>query len=272
MWIDSHCHLNHARNADGDNPSAIVARAKAGGVDGMLSICCEIASEFSSLLETVTPLDNVWCSIGTHPHDAGLEAEKEISQQELVRLANSNDKIIGIGESGLDYFYNHSAKEDQQNSFRKHIRAGIETDLPLIVHARDADDDIMQIIREENVNAGKKVQGVMHCFSSGPGLAKSALEEGFYISFSGIVTFKKSTELQDIAKTVPLDRILVETDAPFLAPEPYRGKTNEPAFVSHTGKFLAELLNIEESILAQKTKQNFFTLFNRAEKTWHPAN
>jgi TatD DNase family protein len=140
--------------------------------------------------------------------------------------------------------------------------------MPLIVHARDADGDIMRVIRDENISAGKKVRGVMHCFSSGLGLAETALAEGFYISFSGILTFNKSTELQNIAKTVPLDRILVETDAPFLAPEPYRGKRNEPAYVGHTGKFLANLLNLDEKTIAAHSKENFFTLFNKARKTW----
>ena len=268
MWIDSHCHLNHERNADGDLPHAIVARAKSAGVDGMVSICCEIKGEFPSLLETISPIKNVWCTLGTHPHDSGLDAEKSITLDNMVSLANSNDKIIGIGETGLDYYYNHSSKQDQEESFRKHIRACIKTNLPMVVHARDADDDIMRIIRDENVSAGKKVRGVLHCFSSGAGLAKAALEEGFYISFSGIVTFKKSIDLQNIAKTIPLDRILVETDAPFLAPEPYRGKTNEPAYVTHTGKYLSNLLGVNEGEFAKVTTANFFTLFDKAKKTW----
>lgn len=263
MWIDSHCHLNHERTADGDTPETISARAKKAGVDGMVSICCEIASEFPSLLKTVKPLENIWCTVGTHPHDAGLEAEKAVTQEELVRLANSDDKIVGIGESGLDYFYDNSPRADQEASFRKHIRACIETGLPLVVHARDADEDIIRVIREEN-GGTPKVRGVMHCFSSGPRLAEQALEEGFYISFSGIVTFRKSTQLQDIAKRVPLDRILVETDAPFLAPEPHRGKTNEPAYVAHTGEFLARLLDVDVAGLAKITTENFFRLFNKA--------
>ncbi|PZO82305.1 MAG: LuxR family transcriptional regulator [Micavibrio aeruginosavorus] len=267
MWIDSHCHLNHERTADGDTPETISARAKACGVDGMVSICCEIATEFPSLLKTVKPLDNIWCTVGTHPHDAGLTTEKAVTQEELVRLALSDDKIVGIGESGLDYFYDNSPRADQEESFRKHIRACIETDLPLVVHARDADEDIIRVIREEN--GGKpRVRGVMHCFSSGPLLAEQALEEGFYISFSGIVTFKKSTQLQDIAKRVPLDRILVETDAPFLAPEPHRGKTNEPAYVTHTGAYLAKLLGLSEQELSARTTENFFRLFDKARKTW----
>lgn len=266
MWIDSHCHLNHERNAEGDPPAAIAARAKLAGVDGMLSVCCEIEKELPSLLAAVKPLPNVWCSIGTHPHEAGVVAEKAVSLQRLVDLANSDDKIIGIGESGLDYYYDHSPRADQEDSFRKHIRACLATGLPLIVHARDADDDIIRVIREENPE--QKLTGVMHCFSSSPKLAQEALEEGFYISFSGIVTFKKSVELQSIAKTVPLDRILVETDAPFLAPEPHRGKTNEPAFVSHTGRFLANLLSVDEKDFAQHSRDNFFRLFSKATRTW----
>lgn len=268
MWIDSHCHLNHERNDSGDTPQTIVMRAKTAGVDGLLTICCEIESEFPSLLNTVNPMQNVWCTIGTHPHDAGLDAEKKITKDQIVTSANSNDKVIGIGESGLDYFYNHSTPEDQAISFRKHIQACIETNLPLVVHARDADVDIIQIIREENKNAGKKVRGVMHCFSSGAQMAKDALDEGFYISFSGIVTFKKSTALQDIAKFVPLSRILVETDAPFLAPEPHRGKTNEPAYVTHTGTYLAGLRGMDTIDFAKHTTDNFFTLFDKAQKTW----
>lgn len=265
MWIDSHCHLNHERTG-GEAPAAIVARANSAGVEGMLSICCEIDKELPSLLALVRPMQNVWCSIGTHPHDAGVEAEKAITLTQLIDTANSDEKIIGIGESGLDYYYDNSPRADQEDSFRKHIRACLATGLPLIVHARDADDDIIRVIRDEN--AGKKLTGVMHCFSSGAKLAEDALEEGLYISFSGIVTFKKSTDLQAIAKNVPLDRMLVETDAPFLAPEPYRGRTNEPAFVTHTGRFLATLLDVEETEFAQRTKDNFFSLFTKAKKTW----
>lgn len=266
MWIDSHCHLNHAKNAGDDTPESIAARANANGVDGMLTICCEIATEFPALLATVRPMKNVWCSVGTHPHDAGLPAEKSVSVEDIVHLANSDDKVIGIGESGLDYYYDYAPRGDQEDSFRKHIRACLETDLPLIVHARDADVDIIRVIRSENPH--RKLRGVMHCFSSGPLLAEQALEEGFYISFSGIVTFPKSTELQDIAKTVPLDRILVETDAPFLAPAPHRGKVNEPAFVQYTGAFLANLLNLDEEMVAKHSKENFFNLFTKARATW----
>ena len=263
MWIDSHCHLNHERVSEDDTPAILAARARAAGVDGMVSICCRISEEFDDLLATVKPLDNVWCSVGTHPHDAGLEGEKAITLEQLCALATSDPNVIGIGESGLDYFYDNSPREDQRESFRKHIRACVETDMPLIVHSRDAEEDTANILREEG--EGKGLRGVMHCFSSGSQLAKDALEMDFYISFSGIVTFGKADELREIAKTVPLNRILVETDAPFLAPKPHRGKTNEPGYVVHTGEFLADYLGIDREEFANITSENFFRLFNKAK-------
>lgn len=244
MYIDSHCHLNHAKIQSSGSPEEIIADAAANGVEGMLTICCRISEDFPEILKIARNNKNVWCTIGTHPHDAGLEAEKAISQEKLVELANSDPNIIGIGESGLDYYYDNSPRPDQQESFRRHIRACLETGLPLVVHARDADEDIARIIREEN---NGRLTGVMHCFSSGRRLAEEALDFGFYISFSGIVTFKKATELQDIARIVPLDRILIETDAPYLAPEPHRGKTNVPAYVAHTCAFLAQLKDISRA-------------------------
>lgn len=261
MWIDSHCHLNHER-FEGEDPAVLVARAGEAGISAMLNISCQITGDFAHVLKTAEGFENVWCSIGTHPHDAGLAAEKAISQDELVRLACSSPKIVGIGESGLDYYYDNSPREDQQESFRKHIRACIETGLPLIVHSRDAEEDTMRIIREEG--EGTALSGVMHCFSSGPKLAAEALDFGFYLSFSGIVSFKKALELQAIAKNTPLDRILVETDAPFLAPEPFRGQTNEPSYVRHTGRFLAALKDVSEEDMAVATTANFYRLFAKA--------
>mgnify|MGYP003391863892 CR=1 FL=1 len=265
MYIDSHCHLNHERIQGEGDPSSIVRLAKQNKVDGMLTICCRIAEEFDGILNIARANDNVWCSIGTHPHDAGLQTEKDISLDKLIALANSDPKVIGIGESGLDYFYDHSPRADQQDSFRKHIRACLATGLPLIVHSRDAEEDTMKIIREENPDG--KLTGVMHCFSSKRKLAEDALDIGFYVSFSGIITFKKSTELQDIAKDVPLDKLLIETDAPFLAPEPYRGKTNTPAYVGHTCDYLAKLKDISGEDMAAITKGNFFRLFTKAKLT-----
>lgn len=266
MWIDSHCHLNHENMEAYDAPAELVARARAAGVAGMVNINCRIADEFPLILKTAQSFENVWCSIGTHPNEAGLEAEKAITLEELVRLANSDPKIVGIGESGLDYHYDYAPVEDQKTSFRKHIRACIETGLPLIVHAREADEDVMKIIREEG--AGKNLTGLLHCFSSGRAMAEDALDFGFSISLSGIVTFKQATELQDIARNVPLERILVETDAPFLAPMPLRGKTNEPAYVAHTGAFVAGLKGVTPEEMAHITTENFFRLFTRARDTF----
>lgn len=262
MYIDSHCHLIHNRLQKLGGIEAIVDNAMKAGVEAMLTISCDIAHEFPQVLSVARQFDNVWCSIGTHPHDAGKPEEQAVSLETLVDLAGSDPNIIGIGESGLDYFYNNSPAEDQQESFRKHIRACLETDLPLIIHSRDAEEDLMRIVREEAAGTGLK--GVMHCFSSSRAHGEDALDFGFYISFSGIVTFKKSTELQDFARDVPLDKMLVETDAPFLAPEPHRGAINEPALVVNTGRFLAELLEISEEKIAAATKENFFTLFDRA--------
>ncbi len=269
MWIDSHCHLTHERIAPLGTPEEIVAQARAAHIDGMLNICCRIADEFPIVLKTAQKFNDVWCTIGTHPHDAGLEAEKAITQDKLVELACSDPKIVGIGETGLDYFYNNSSHEDQQESFRKHIRAALEADLPLIIHTRDADEDILRLLQEEGSSSDgkRRVRGVLHCFSSGAQLAQKALDFGFYISFSGILTFKQAGELREIAKTVPLNRILVETDAPFLAPTPHRGSINQPAYVSYTGTLLAELHGTSEEELASHSKNNFFTLFDKAEKS-----
>lgn len=262
MWIDSHCHLNMKQLEEFGPPSDIVRKAQEQGVSGMVSISCRITDDFPSILKIAQSHDNVWCSVGTHPHDAGLDAEQQITQQELCDLAVSDENIVAIGESGLDYYYDNSPRADQIASFRKHIRACVETDMPIVVHARDADQDTADILAEEG---GGKLRGVMHCFSSGPELAQRALDMGLYISFSGIVTFKKAEELRAIAKTVPLDRILVETDAPYLAPVPYRGKTNQPAYVTHTGEYLAEFLGLPAEKFARQTSENFFRLFDRAK-------
>lgn len=266
MWIDSHCHLTHERIRDFATADELVKTANANNVSGMVTISCQITGDFPAQLATAKAHKNVWCSIGTHPHDAGLAPEKDITLERLVALATSDPKIIGIGESGLDYFYHHSSVEDQQISFRKHIRACLETGLPLIVHSRDAEADTARIIKEES--AGANLKGVMHCFSSKPALADDALDFGFYISFSGIVTFKAAKELQEVAKTIPLERILVETDAPFLAPVPYRGQTNQPAYVSKTGEFIADIRGVSVEEVAEATSRNFFSLFSKAKETW----
>lgn len=263
MYIDSHCHLNHEKLLPLGGTDQVVTNARQAGVNGMLSICCRISDEFPQIIKMVEPLENVWCTIATHPHEASDAAEKAVTYDELVRLARSSPKIVGIGESGLDYFYTLATVEDQQESFRKHIRACIETDLPLVVHARDADDDIIRIIREEG--AGTNLKGVMHCFTASRKMGEEALDCGFYISFSGIVTFKKSVELQAFAKDVPADRILIETDSPYLAPEPFRGKVNQPALVVHTCEFLSSLRGVNKDEFATQTAENFLTLFNKAK-------
>lgn len=263
MLIDSHCHLNHKRLLNLGGPDAVVKNATAAGVIGMLTICCHIPDDFNEVMDIVNTHDNVWCTVGVHPHDASKDYAKAMTQEKLVELIKSSPKIVGIGESGLDYFYKHSTPEDQQDGFRRHIRACIETGLPLVVHARDADEDIIRIIREEG--ASKELKGVMHCFSSGRKMGEEALELGFYISFSGIITFKKSEDLRDFAKDVPMDRILVETDAPFLAPEPDRGRINEPALVVNTARQIAQVKNISEEEMARVATDNFFRLFDKAK-------
>ena len=262
MWIDSHCHLNHAAFEE-RTPSDIIADFDAQGIDGCVTICCRISEELPTLIDIANTYSNVNCSIGTHPCDASHEGEKQISLDELVKLSQSDKNIVGIGESGLDYYWDKATVEDQKASFRKHIQACQQTGLPLIVHARDADEDVATMLKEEYENAPYSC--VMHCFSSGEELAMQALELGFYISFSGIVTFKSAKTLQEIAKKTPKDRILVETDAPFLAPTPYRGKTNQPSYVKHTGEFLAKLREEDVNEFAKTTCDNFYRLFNKAK-------
>ncbi len=257
MWIDSHCHLSHPAIKEKGEPLLIINAAKKAGVTSMLNVCCRMSEEIDTLLDISNNNDNVWCSIGTHPHDAGLAEEKAFDKSKIVKIANSSDKIIAIGESGLDYYYDNSTPQEQQQSFRKHIEVCLETDLPLIVHTRDAEQDTIDIMREYS-----DLTGVMHCFSSHQSLAEKALDMGFYISFSGIVTFKKADALRDAVKIVPLDRVLIETDAPFLAPVPYRGKVNEPAYVSKIGEFLADIYGLEAEKFAKITTDNFYRLFN----------
>lgn len=262
--IDSHCHLTHENFTPGDKPVDILARAGAAGVGGALTISCRIHDEFPTILSTAREFPNVWCTVGTHPHEAGVAEEAAISEDEIVRLAGSDPKIIGIGETGLDFYYNLSDRVAQEASFRKHIRAAARTDLPLIIHARDADEDIIRIMMDEGAGSNPRIRGVMHCFSSTAWLAEKALEIGFYISFSGIITFKKAESLREIARVVPLDRLLVETDSPYLAPEPLRGKVNEPAYILHTVRVLADIKNLDEQISINTCNKNFFDLFKTA--------
>lgn len=259
MWIDSHCHLNHEKFTPENGLNGVLADCKAQGVAGMLSINCQIREEFQPLLDLVKPLPNVWCTVGTHPHEASRDDEKSVSLDELIKLATFDPKVIGIGECGLDYFYKNASIEDQHECFRKHIRACLATDKPIIIHARDADDDVIRLIREET--NGQGMRGIMHCFSSSTKMGHEALELGLHISFSGILTFKKSQELRDFAKDVPFDRLLVETDSPYLAPEPHRGQMNTPAYVPLTGACLANLKDISSKEMARITTENFYKLF-----------
>jgi TatD DNase family protein len=259
MLVDSHCHLDFPDYAG--NVDAVVERARAAGVGVCVSIGTELA-RFPGVKAVAEKFPHVWCSVGVHPH----EAEKELLDDEAALLAEAvHPKVVGIGETGLDYYYEHAPRLQQQANFRCHISAGRKTGLPVIVHTRDADDDTIAILREE---MGKGIfTGLIHCFTGTQRLADAALEMGLYISVSGIATFKNSTALRDVIKTVPLDRLLVETDAPYLAPVPHRGKTNEPAFVVHTAKMLAELKGVTDAELAVATTENFFRLFSKVQRS-----
>jgi TatD DNase family protein len=258
MLVDSHCHLDFPDYAG--QVDAVVARANAAGVGACLSIGTEL-KRFPGVKAVAEKFPNVWCSVGVHPH----ESEKELLDDEaaLIREA-AHPKVVGIGETGLDYYYEHSPRIPQQKNFRSHIAAARQTGLPVIVHTRDADDDTINILRDEMATG--RFTGLIHCFTGTQKLADAALELGLYISVSGIATFKNSGVLRDVIKTVPLERLLVETDAPFLSPVPYRGKTNEPAFVVHTAKMLAELKGVTEDELAAATTGNFFHLFSKVQR------
>jgi len=258
MLVDSHCHLDF----DGlrEDLDGVLARADAAGVATLVTICTKV-TEFERVLNIAEDHDRVWCTVGIHPHNA--ESEPQTSAEELMRLAE-HPKVVGIGETGLDYFYDHSPHEVQQRAFREHIRASRETGLPLIVHSRDADEDMARILSEEMAKGA--FPGLMHCFSSGPELAQTAVEIGMYISLSGIITFKKADEVRDIAKSVSLTRLLVETDAPYLAPVPHRGETNEPSFVRHTADKLAEIKDVSPAQIDIATTTNFFELFSKVER------
>ena len=260
MLVDSHCHLDYPDFAT-EGVGEIVNRAKSAGVGHFLTICTEIA-KFPQVLALAKSYPFMNCTVGTHPHHAADAGEINISKADLVAFTK-DPKVAGIGETGLDYYYEHSPQGEQQRVFATHIEAAVETNLPLIIHTRDADDDTVRIMRE----AGQgKARGVMHCFSGGRKLADESLALGFYISFSGIITFKKADELRDVVKHVPMDRILVETDSPYLAPVPHRGKRNEPSFVVHTAQMVAELKGLAPEAVADQTTENFFKLFDRAKR------
>jgi TatD DNase family protein len=258
MLVDSHCHLDFPEFAP--ELDAVVARAREAGVGTCVTIGTML-EKFPRVLEIAETFDNVWCSVGIHPHEA--ETELLSDPAALIERAQ-HPRVVGIGETGLDFYYNHSPRDPQIANFRAHIAAARELKLPLIVHTRDADDDTIAILRDE---MGKgEFTGVIHCFTGTKRLADAALDIGFSISVSGIATFKKSDELRAVLKDVPLDRLLVETDAPYLAPMPHRGKRNEPSFVVNTAAMLAELKGVSADELARVTTDNFFRLFSKASR------
>lgn len=258
MLVDSHCHLDFP---DFDNErDDLISRAHAAGVDLMVTICTHIR-KFDRIRAIAETYDEVYCSVGTHPHNAGVE--RGIPVEEIVSLA-AHPKVVAIGEAGLDYFYDKAPRDAQAEGLRTHIEAARQTGLPLVIHARDADGDMAAILRDE---MGKGAfPALLHCFSSGRDLALTGIELGLYVSFSGILTFKKSEELRAIARDLPADRLLVETDAPYLAPQPRRGKRNEPAYTAMTAAVLAETRGVSEEEMARQTTENFFRLFQKVPK------
>jgi len=256
--VDHHCHLDFPQLAE--DRAGLLVRARAAGVGVMVTISTRIR-RLPDLLAIAEANDNVYCSVGTHPHNA--HEELDIPLEEIVRLSE-HPKVVAIGEAGLDYYYQHSTPEAQAQGFRRHIAAARATGLPLEIHTREADADTAAILEEEHAKG--PFPAILHCYTGGPDLAARALELGLHVSFTGVVTFKKSDALRDIAKSVPLDRLLVETDAPFLAPLPFRGKTNEPAYVVHTAKVLAEVKGVSLEELAAATSDNFFRLFAKVPR------
>ena len=262
MLVDHHCHIDRPEFTQ--DLDSVVARAQAAGVGLMVNISTRIR-RFAEVQAVIERYDSVYGSVGTHPHQA--HEELDISVSEIVRLSK-HPKIVAIGEAGLDYFYQHSTPQAQAEGFRNHIAAARETGLPLEIHTRDADADTLAILQDEHAKGA--FPAVLHCFTGGRDLAMRAVDLGLMVSFSGVITFKKSEALREIAREVPLDRLLVETDAPFLAPDPYRGKTNEPSYVVHTAAALAAVKGITPKALAESTTENFFRLYTKAKRPLDP--
>ena len=259
MLVDSHCHLDYADY--GTDRDDVMRRARLAGVSTMLTISTKL-SAFPAVRAVAEQYPDVFCTVGVHPHEAATEGP-DADTAKLLALTD-HPRVVGIGETGLDYYYEHAPRQAQADSFRAHIAASRASQLPLIVHTRDADDDMIAILTEEQ---GKGAfPGLLHCFSSARAVAEAALEQGFYVSFSGILTFKNAVAVREVAQMVPLDRLLVETDAPYLAPVPNRGRRNEPAFVAHTAQTLAELRGLTVAQLAAITTENFFRLFTKATR------
>jgi TatD DNase family protein len=256
MLVDSHCHLNYAKLVE--RQSEVLASARAAGVTTMLNISTR-EREWSDIVATAEREPDVWASIGIHPHEA--DEHPDVDTVKLVEAAR-HPRVVGIGETGLDYYYDHSDRAQQQCSFRAHIAASRETGLPTIIHTRDAEDDTYAILADEMGQGA--FPALIHCFTASAGFADKVLALGLSISISGIVTFKNAKDLQETAKTIPVDRLLIETDSPFLAPVPHRGKPCEPAFVADTARFLADLRGEPTEQLMENTATNFFTLFTKA--------
>ncbi|MDC0033703.1 TatD family hydrolase [Alphaproteobacteria bacterium] len=258
MIVDSHCHLDF--DSFDEDRAEVLERAFDAGIGMMVTVCTRL-SRFDHIRGLANIDDRLYCSVGIHPHQV---AEEEPATLEGLISRAADPKVVGIGETGLDYYYDNSPREDQASSFRTHISAARETGLPLIVHTRDADEDMMSILRDEAQKGA--FPGVLHCFSSSRALANVALELGFYISCSGIVTFKNAEDLREIIREVPLDRLIVETDSPFLAPIPNRGKRNEPSFVVHTVEKVAQLKGLRADVFGNLSTKNFFRLFSKAKQ------
>ena len=255
MLVDSHCHLDFPDFAD--DLAGIVARAEASGVGRMVTISTRV-KKLPELVAIAERFPNVYCSVGTHPHHA--DEEDGITTEELVKLAQ-HPKVVAFGEAGLDYFYEMGSRPAQERGFRAHIAAARETGLPLVIHTREADEDCGKILEDE---MGKGAfRAVLHCYTGGRDLAMKAIDLGLMISFTGILTFKKSQTLRDLAAELPADRVMVETDSPYLAPGKYRGKRNEPAYVVETAKVLAEVRGVSLDEIARQTTENFFRLFGK---------
>jgi TatD DNase family protein len=258
MLVDSHCHLDFPDFAE--ELDQIVARAHAAGVTTLATIGTRVR-KFDQLRAVADRFANVFCSVGTHPHNA--HEELDVTVDDLVRLAE-HPKVVAIGEAGLDYHYDLSPRDAQAKGLLTHIAAARETGLPLVIHAREADADLAAILTRETANGA--FPAVLHCFSSGRALAETGIALGHYVSFSGTLTFKNAQEIRDIARDLPADRIIVETDAPYLAPPPHRGKRNEPAFVVHTADVLAEVRGVSREEIAALTSDNFFRLFSKVPR------
>ena len=261
MIVDSHCHLDHEGLAE--RLPEVLAKAESAGVGLLVSISTRVR-KFERLLRISEENNNVYCTIGTHPHNA--HEELDVTVAELVELAR-HPKVVGIGEAGLDYHYDLSPRAAQEQGFRLHIAAARQTGLPLIIHSREAESDTARILEEEMVKGAFKP--LLHCFTSNSELARRGLALGAYVAFSGILTYKNAEDLRSIAADIPMNRLLVETDAPYLAPVPYRGKSNEPAFVVKTLEALAAVKGVPPEVMAQATCANFFRLFSKVPRPAH---